>query len=45
MNKYIKKCLVIYSSLALILVGMVGVTYAITATDAANDAVTKFFFM
>ena len=36
MNKYIKKCLVIYSSLALILVGMVGVTYAITATDAYN---------
>ena len=34
MNKYIKKCLVIYSALALILVGMVGVTYAITATDA-----------
>ena len=34
MNKYIKKCLVIYSALALILMGMVGVTYAITATDA-----------
>lgn len=36
MNKYIKKCLVIYSALALMLVGMVGVTYAITATDADN---------
>ena len=34
MNKYIKKCLVVYTSLALILVGMAGVTYAITATDA-----------
>ena len=36
MNKYIKKCLVVYSALALILVGMAGVTYAITATDADN---------
>lgn len=34
MNKYIKKCIIIYTSLALILMGMAGVTYAITATDA-----------
>lgn len=34
MNKYIKKCLLIYISMAVILCGMVGVTYAITATDA-----------
>ena len=34
MNKYIKKCLVVYVSMAIILCGMVGITYAITATDA-----------
>ena len=34
MNKYIKKCIIIYSALTLVLVGMAGVTYAITATDA-----------
>ena len=34
MNKYIRKCLIVYVSLATILCGMVGVTYAITATDA-----------
>lgn len=34
MNKYIKKCLMVYISLALLLVGMAGVTYAITSTDA-----------
>ena len=34
MSKYLKKCLIIYTSLALILVGMAGATYAITATDA-----------
>ena len=34
MNKYIRKCLLIYVSMAIILCGMVGVTYAITATDA-----------
>ena len=34
MNKYIKKCLIVYTSLALILVGMAGAAYAITATDA-----------
>lgn len=34
MNKYIKKCLIVYVSLALILVGMAGVSYAITASDA-----------
>ena len=34
MNKYIKKCLLVYVSMAIILCGMVGVTYAITATDA-----------
>ena len=34
MNKYIKKCLIIYTSLALILVGMAGAAYAITASDA-----------
>ena len=31
---YMQKCLIIYTSLALILVGMAGATYAITATDA-----------
>ncbi len=34
MNKYIKKCLIVYTSLALVLVGMAGVSYAITASDA-----------
>ncbi len=34
MNKYIKKCLLVYVSMAIILCGMVGVTYAITASDA-----------
>ena len=34
MNKYIRKCLIVYTSLALILVGMAGAAYAITATDA-----------
>lgn len=34
MNKYIKKCLVVYISLVVILCGMVGITYAITASDA-----------
>jgi hypothetical protein len=34
MNKYIRKCLLVYVSMAIILCGMVGVTYAITATDA-----------
>ena len=34
MNKYIRKCLLVYISMATILCGMVGVTYAITATDA-----------
>ena len=34
MNKYIKKCLIVYTSLALILVGMAGAAYAITASDA-----------
>lgn len=36
MNKYIKKCLIVYSSLALILVGMAGAAYAVTASDADN---------
>ena len=36
MNKYIRKCLIVYTSLALILVGMAGAAYAITATDADN---------
>ena len=40
MNKYIKKCLIIYTSLALVLVGMAGVAYAITASDA-NKYVTR----
>ena len=34
MNKYIKKCLIVYTSLALILVGMAGAAYAVTASDA-----------
>ena len=34
MNNYIKKCLIVYISLATVLFGMVGVTYAITATEA-----------
>ncbi len=36
MNRYIKKCLIVYTSLALVLVGMAGAAYAITATDADN---------
>lgn len=34
MNNYIKKCLTIYITLALILIGMASISYAITATDA-----------
>lgn len=34
MNKYVKKCLIVYSSLTLILVGMAGAAFAVTATDA-----------
>ena len=34
MNKYIKKCIIVYSALTLVLVGMAGAAYAITATDA-----------
>ena len=34
MNKYIKKTLVIYLSIATILVGMAGISYAITAGEA-----------
>ena len=34
MNKYIRKCLIVYTSFALVLVGMAGAAYAITATDA-----------
>ncbi len=34
MKSYIKKCLIIYISLAVILVGMAGVSYAITAGQA-----------
>ena len=34
MSEYIRKCLLVYVSMAIILCGMVGVTYAITATDA-----------
>ena len=34
MNKYIKKYLVAYISLAVIMCGMVGAAYAITAADA-----------
>jgi hypothetical protein len=40
MNTYIKKCLLIYISLALVLIGMAGVAYAVTATDA-NEYVTR----
>ena len=34
MNRCIKNSLIIYTVLATILCGMIGVTYAITATDA-----------
>ncbi len=34
MNKYIKKCLLVYISMAIVLFSMVGVAYAITANDA-----------
>lgn len=34
MNKYIRKCLLVYISMTIILCGMVGITYAITSTDA-----------
>ncbi len=34
MNKYIKKCLIIYLTLATVLCGMVGVAYAVSSTDA-----------
>ena len=43
MNKYIRKCLIVYVSLAIILCGMVGVTYAITASDA-DQYVTRSQF-
>lgn len=40
MNNYIRKCLIIYLSLALILCGMAGVAYAITAGEA-DEYVTR----
>lgn len=43
MNKYIKKCLIVYTSLALILVGMAGAAYAVTASDA-DQYVTRSQF-
>ena len=43
MNKYIKKCLIVYASLALILVGMAGAAYAVTASDA-DQYVTRSQF-
>ena len=43
MNKYIKKCLIVYTTLALVLIGMAGVSYAITATDA-NRYLTRSQF-
>ena len=36
MNKYIKKCLITYISLILVLCGMTGAAYAITSADAYN---------
>jgi hypothetical protein len=43
MNRYIKKCLIVYTTLALVLIGMAGVSYAITATDA-NRYLTRSQF-
>ncbi len=40
MNKYIRKCLIIYVSITAVFCSMVGIAYAVTATDA-NRFVTR----